>query len=159
MQTQPTPDQLHDLATTLALIEESRKIPVEMANLDTFLVWEQNEFVRPIGPMSAALRGDVLDEGACGTAACLCGARALMDGAKVLRVNGVIINGVELENATDWFQWGAERFGIDHETATVLFAFDNTMRQLRYYVAEILAGHLPLEPVLDYELEEDGWEA
>lgn len=149
----PTSEQIQDLSTTLDLIEKSRQHPVEMPEIGTFVVWGQAEFIQRI-----TIEDPVLTEGTCGTAACLCGARALMDGAKVLAFNVAVVDGQELSRASDWMRWGAERFGIDQESAEVLFAFDNTMRQLRYYVAEIAAGNLPLSPVMDFDLELDGWE-
>lgn len=150
----PTADQINDLTLTLELIEKSREHPVEMADLNMFMVWDQHEFVQV-----RTFESDVLVEGACGTAACLCGTRALMDGAKVQGFNTVVFpNRAQLSNAHDWTVWGAERFGIDLESALRLFEFSNTMRQLRFYVAEIAAGRLPLTYVADFDLEVDGWE-
>lgn len=150
----PTPEQIEDLTTTLRLIEESRNEPIEFPETHRLMVWGQEDFVT-----ARTIEIPGLEEGTCGTAACLCGARALMDGARVLGSNSVRLpDGTQLNTATSWFQWGADRFGITFADAEVLFAFDNTMRQLRYYVQQIEEDDLPLVSVLDYDLELEGYE-
>lgn len=153
----PTSAQISDLSVTLELIIKAREVPVEMPEISTFLVWDQTEFVRYVGELPDP--ENVLVEGACGTAACLCGTRALMDGAVVTGMNVATINGRELSHADDWNRWGAERFGIDTDSSRVLFDYQNTIRQLRYYVTQIEQGDLPLVYVSDDDLAEDGWES
>jgi hypothetical protein len=80
-----------------------------------------------------------------GTAACLFGRRALLDGYQVVENNLVEDprTGEELGGdwrGVDWEEWGARRFQIDLGRARLLAHADNTLAQLKELIDGIEAG-------------------
>jgi hypothetical protein len=146
----PTQEQVNDLEKTLAMIERADREPVVID--DRKVSWGQDEWIIVLAPGDERL---ALEENSCGTAACLCGTRALMDGAKVLGTNAVRLNGVTLTSADQWQAWGANRFGISAHDARILFDYENTMLMMRHYVDAIKAGDLPLLKKYSWDFEDD----
>jgi hypothetical protein len=145
----PTQEQVNDLEKTLDMIERANQKPVFIDDRKVF--WGQDEWIITLAPDDERL----LEEDTCGTAACLCGTRALMDGAKVLGANAVRLGDVTLSTVYDWQEWGARRFGISAADARLLFDYENTMLMLRHYVDAIKVGDLPLRKVYSWDFEDD----
>jgi hypothetical protein len=144
----PTQEQINDLEKTLHLIEVAAKqpVPVGAGEEETQVRWYQGEWLVPRwSEANDPTQYSTIPEDFCGTGACLCGTRALLDGAHIVGTNNVRIgDGRYLNTAESWEHWGAERFGLDRHDARILFDYQNTVSLLRHYVEQVKAGDLPL---------------
>lgn len=100
---------------------------------------DQDVWVRPSTEASST-------EFTCGTQACFCGTRALMDGAQVLTTNfarlpdGTLIGEGMGYDGDSWTEWGRKRFGISPDQATELFWGNNSLEDLKAIVDRICDG-------------------